>query len=58
MTLNKAILALTTLPFFLLGACAQITQDIGDYGARGKNARPLGNELYLTPNELIPLKIK
>ncbi len=31
-------------------------KDIGDYNHRGENARALGNEPYLTPNELIPLK--
>ena len=31
-------------------------KDIGDYGNRGINARPLGNEPYMTPNELIPVK--
>ncbi|MFY0714906.1 sulfatase [Seonamhaeicola sp. NFXS20] len=29
-------------------------QDIGDINKRGENARPLGNEPYHTPNELIP----
>jgi arylsulfatase A-like enzyme len=29
--------------------------DIGDYDKRGENARPLGVEPYLTPNELIPV---
>ena len=27
--------------------------DIGDIGARGKNARPLGDEPYFTPNDLV-----
>lgn len=27
--------------------------DIGDIGARGKNARPLGEEPYFTPNDLV-----
>ena len=31
------------------------SEDIGDLGSRGKNARPLGEEPYLTPNELIPI---
>lgn len=31
-------------------------KDIGTYGKRGVNARPLGNEPYFTPNELIPLR--
>lgn len=31
-------------------------KDIGDYTGRGENARPLGNEPYQTPNELIPPK--
>ena len=30
-------------------------EDIGDYNARGINARQLGDEPYFTPNELIPL---
>ncbi len=33
-------------------------KDIGDIGQRGENARPLGNEPYLTPNNLIPIKEK
>ncbi len=33
-------------------------KDIGDFGKRGENARPLGNEPYQTPNALIPLKEK
>lgn len=28
--------------------------DIGDISQRGENARPLGNEPYFTPNDLIP----
>ncbi len=31
-------------------------KNIGDFEKRGENARPLGNEPYLTPNNLIPLK--
>ena len=31
-------------------------EDIGDFDKRGINARPLGEEPYLTPNELIPVK--
>ncbi|AWW32730.1 N-acetylgalactosamine-6-sulfatase [Echinicola strongylocentroti] len=31
-------------------------KDIGDYEKRGENARPLGNEPYFTPNDLIPSK--
>lgn len=31
-------------------------EDIGDFDKRGINARPLGDEPYLTPNELIPVK--
>jgi len=31
-------------------------KDIGDLGKRGINARPLGEEPYLTPNELFPVK--
>ena len=30
-------------------------EDIGDLGRRGNNARPLGDEPYQTPNELVPL---
>ncbi len=30
--------------------------DIGDFNKRGINARPLGEEPYLIPNELIPVK--
>ena len=30
--------------------------DIGDFEQRGENARPLGEEPYFTPNELIPAK--
>ena len=34
-------------------------EDIGDFEKRGKNARPLGNEPYFTPNDMIPInKIK
>lgn len=33
-------------------------KDIGDYGMRGENARPLGNEPYQTPNNLIPVNEK
>jgi len=29
-------------------------KDIGDYDHRGENARPLGDEPYFTPNDLIP----
>ena len=29
--------------------------DIGDFNQRGINARPLGEEPYFTPNELIPV---
>lgn len=32
--------------------------DIGDFGHRGENARPLGDEPYFTPNDLIPVKGK
>ena len=32
--------------------------DIGDYDQRGENARPLGNEPYFTPNDLIPVEEK
>lgn len=32
--------------------------DIGDFGKRGVNARPLGNEPYQTPNDLIPVEEK
>lgn len=28
-------------------------KDIGDYGIRGENARPLGNEPYHTPNDIV-----
>jgi len=28
-------------------------KDIGDVGVRGENARPLGNEPYFTPNQLV-----
>ncbi len=31
-------------------------KDIGDFGKRGENARPLGEEPYFTPNDLIPIK--
>ena len=31
-------------------------KDIGDYDKRGENARPLGDEPYFTPNDLIPVK--
>jgi arylsulfatase A-like enzyme len=31
-------------------------EDIGDFDKRGINARPLGDEPYMTPNELIPVK--
>jgi arylsulfatase A-like enzyme len=30
-------------------------KDIGDVGQRGENARPLGDEPYFTPNDLIPV---
>ncbi|MCK0158321.1 sulfatase [Cellulophaga sp. F20128] len=33
-------------------------EDIGDFHKRGVNARPLGNEPYFTPNDLIPVKEK
>jgi arylsulfatase A-like enzyme len=33
-------------------------KDIGDFDKRGENARPLGDEPYFTPNELIPVKIQ
>lgn len=33
-------------------------KDIGTVGARGENARPLGEEPYFTPNALIPEKTK
>ena len=31
-------------------------KDIGDFNQRGENARPLGDEPYATPNDLIPVK--
>jgi len=31
-------------------------KDIGDLGKRGRNARPLGEEPYATPNDLFPVK--
>jgi arylsulfatase len=31
-------------------------KDIGDWDKRGENARPIGNESYLTPNDIIPVK--
>lgn len=33
-------------------------KDIGDYEKRGENARPLGDEPYFTPNDLIPENVK
>lgn len=33
-------------------------KDIGDINKRGENARPLGNEPYLTPNDIIPIDKK
>lgn len=33
-------------------------KDIGDFNQRGENARPLGDEAYFTPNELIPVNKK
>ncbi len=33
-------------------------KDIGDYTGRGENARPLGDEPYQMPNDLIPVKAK
>ena len=39
----------------LLSQLAWAKKDIGDYESRGENARPLGDEPYFTPNELIPV---
>ena len=33
-------------------------KDIGDFDKRGENARPLGDEPYFTPNDLIPVEHK
>jgi arylsulfatase len=33
-----------------------VKKDIGDFEKRGENARPLGDEPYFTPNDLIPAK--
>jgi arylsulfatase len=33
-----------------------VKKDIGDFEKRGENARPLGDEPYFTPNDLIPVK--
>lgn len=38
----------------LLAQLEWAKKDIGDVGVRGENARPLGGEPYLTPNDLIP----
>lgn len=40
----------------LLKLTAWASKDIGDYDHRGVNARPLGDESYLTPNKLISIE--
>ncbi|WP_405563432.1 sulfatase [Polaribacter sp. Asnod6-C07] len=42
----------------LMELLAWAKEDIGVYKNRGKNARPLGNEPYFTPNNIVPLKEK
>ncbi|MBU3011315.1 sulfatase [Polaribacter vadi] len=42
----------------LMELLAWAKEDIGIYKNRGENARPLGNEPYFTPNNIVPLKEK